>query len=128
MNIVDFDSWRGRDRRGYWFNPDVLAELGAAVGPDACREIVEDAMLMVTERLISIDHSLRRKDLPRAERLAADVAASAARVGMNSVAAQAEALRDCAARGDEVAACAVGARLMATGEASLMAHAAGCTG
>lgn len=126
MNIVDLNARRGRDRQGMFFNQDVLAELGAAVGPDMCREIVEDAMLMVTERLISIDHALRRKDLSRTARLAEDVSASAARVGMNAVAAQAEALRDCARRADTVAATAVGARLLHTGEASLLAHAAGC--
>ena len=125
-NIVDLNAVRGRDRQGLWFNPDVLAELGAAVGPDMCREIVEDSMLMVTERLISIDHALRRKDLSRTARLAEDVAAAAARVGMNAVSAQAEALRDCARRADRVAAAAVGARLLHTGEASLLAHAAGC--
>ncbi|MGG7567365.1 hypothetical protein ACQ5SO_14535 [Rhodovulum sp. DZ06] len=128
MEVVELSARRGRERAGLFFSPDVLAELGAAVGPDMCREIVEDAMLMVTERLISIDHALRRADMAKIERLSGDVAASAARVGMSTVAAQAEALRDCARRADDVACAAVGARLLSTGEASLLAHAANCVG
>ena len=128
MNVVDLNARRVNRVQGMWFNPDTLAELGAAVGPDMCREILEDAMLMVTERLISIDHALRRGDLSKTGRLAGDVAAAASRVGMCAVAAQAEALKDCACRADDVAASAVGARLLHTGEAALLAHAANCAG
>jgi hypothetical protein len=114
--------------RGPILNPDVLAALGFAVGPQMCREIVEDAMMMVTERLIGIDHALSRGDLSRAGRLAADVCATAGRIGMSTVSVQAEALRDCARRADDIAAQAVGARLLRTAEAALINHHSDLTG
>lgn len=128
MNIVELSAKRRGDRRGAAFNSDVLAELGCAVGPDHCREIVEDSMLMITERLISIDHALRRRDMTRIARLCEDVVSSASRVGLGAVAAQATALLDCARRADDIACAAVGQRLLRTGEASLIAHHGGAFG
>jgi hypothetical protein len=120
--VVKLSDRRSYSTRGPSLNPDVLAALGFAVGPDMCREIIEDALMMVTERLISVDHALRRGDLSKAGRLGEDICATAGRIGMGSVAAQAEALRDCARRADNIAAQAVGSRLLRTGEASLIAH------
>lgn len=128
MEIVELNAKRRVEPRGPSFNSDVLLELGCAVGPDHCREIVEDSMLLITERLISIDHSLRRRDMTRIQRLADEVAAAAARVGLGAVAAQATALGDCARRADATACAAVGHRLLKTGEACLMAHHDGCVG
>lgn len=126
--VVKLSDRRSHSTRGPSLNPDVLAALGFAVGPDMCREIIEDALMMVTERLISVDHALRRGDLSKAGRLAEDICAAAGRIGMGAVAAQAEALRDCSRRADEIAAQAVGSRLMRTGEASLIAHHGDLTG
>jgi hypothetical protein len=126
--VVKLSDRRHHRVGGPVLNSDVLAALGFAVGPEICREIIEDAMLMVTERLIAIDHALRRGDLSRAGRLAGDVCASAARIGMTAVASQAEALRDCARRADDIAAQAVGMRLLRTGEESLISHQDDLTG
>lgn len=128
MEIVELNARRRREPRGACFNSDVLMELGSAVGPDHCREIIEDSMLLITERLISIDHAIRRSDMNKIARLAEDVSAAAAKVGLGAVAAQATALFDCARRADDIACAAVGHRLMQTGEASLLAHHGGCVG
>ncbi|MFT4793387.1 MAG: hypothetical protein ACJAVR_002015 [Paracoccaceae bacterium] len=126
--VVKLNERRSHSMRGPSLNPDVLAALGFAVGPEMCREIIEDALLMVTERLISVDYALRRSDLNKVGRLAEDICAVAGRIGMGAVATQAAALRDCARRADDIAAQAVGSRLLRTGEASLMAHHGDLTG
>jgi HPt (histidine-containing phosphotransfer) domain-containing protein len=95
--------------------------LEAALGPEACAELVEDAVLEAADRLGAIERALEAEDFTAAGRAARSLAEGAGRIGLSPVAAQARALAECCARLDRTAALATGQRLLRTGEAALYA-------
>ncbi|MEM6742668.1 MAG: hypothetical protein AAF676_02890 [Pseudomonadota bacterium] len=98
---------------------DTIAALEAEMGPRACAEVMEEGLIAATERLVAIERSLEDEDWTRSARAARELTGVAERIGLSSVAAQAEALRQCCERLDRIAAHAVGQRLLRTGEAAL---------
>ncbi|HKK36558.1 MAG TPA: hypothetical protein VJ994_09730 [Paracoccaceae bacterium] len=101
---------------------DAMDALEAALGPQACAELVEDAVLEAVDRLGAIERALGERDFTRAGRAARGLADGAARIGLSPLVAQARALAECCARLDRTAAAAVGQRLLRTAEAALFAE------
>ncbi|MFO7856376.1 MAG: Hpt domain-containing protein [Paracoccaceae bacterium] len=102
---------------------DAIDALEAALGPQACAELVEDTVLEAIDRLGAIERALGDKDFTRTGRAARELAEGAARIGLSPLAAQARALAECCARLDRTASAAVGQRLLRTGETALFAGA-----
>ncbi|WP_339949329.1 hypothetical protein [uncultured Albimonas sp.] len=100
---------------------EALKALEDALGPDECAELVDDGLLEATDRLVAIERALEEESWSRLGRLARELALIAPRIGLTSLALQAEALEDCCQCLDRTAAHAVGQRLLRCGEAALSA-------
>jgi len=98
---------------------DAIAALEAVMGPEATAYAFEDGMIEATERLVTIERALEEENWTRVARAARELSGIAARVGLVSVAGQAEALERCCEALDRHAAHAVGQRLLRTSEAAL---------
>lgn len=117
MTIVKLMPKRPPDSGLRLLDFDVIEALARnADGQDDLR----DRWQLIMERLISIDHALRREDPVRIARLARNLAGLAGSSGLPAIQAQARALADCADLHDHAAAAATGLRLLATGEATLL--------
>ena len=100
---------------------DVIAALEAALGPDLCAEVLEDGLCVAVDRLAAVEKALAEDDFTRMARCARELSRVADRIGLPSLASQADALEECCAALDRVAAHAVAGRLLRTGEIALSA-------
>lgn len=95
--------------------------LRDTLGEAACADFLEDACFRMTEELAGLETPLSAGAAELVRERAGAVAALAGQVGLPLLARAAEALADCAGRGDRVAMRATGARLLRVGEESLFA-------
>jgi len=98
---------------------DAIEALESALGPDLCVEVVEDGILQAADRLIVIERAMEAEEWRAVVRAARELAAITARIGLAPIASQAESLEECCLSLDRIAAHAVAARLLRTGEAAI---------
>ncbi len=99
---------------------DAIEALRDAVGPHLCREIVEDGVLQITERLSALEQAAEAEDWRLIARLAHDLIAVPGQIGMMELSNQARALLDICDAHDAVALKSVAARVLRTGRDALM--------
>lgn len=93
--------------------------LRQSLGDLRCREVVEEVVFHLTERLQSLTAALEAGDNPEAQRFAARLAGLSEQVGLADFSRVARDLVQCLAQDDPIATGAVGARLLRLGEDSL---------
>lgn len=93
------------------FDPSSIATLRRSRGEERVREIVEEVIFHLTDRLGLLSQAMSAGDRPLARALAGRLAAASEQVGLVGFARVARDLGACLARGDAVAAAAVAARL-----------------
>lgn len=96
-----------------------LAVLRQALGEKRCREVVEEVVFHLTDRLAQLKTALETGDAVEMQVLASRLASLSEQVGLGDFARVARDLGSCAAAGDTYAIGAVGARLQRLGEDSL---------
>lgn len=93
--------------------------LKESLGDRRCREVVEEVVVHLTDRLSRLEAALRAGDAAVAFQLAARLASLSEQVGLLDFARVARDLGDCLDAGDATATAAVAARLSRLGEESL---------
>jgi hypothetical protein len=96
-----------------------IAVLRQSLGPKRCREVVEEVVFHLTERLTLLEKAVSAGDVAEAGRLAARLASLSEQVGLSDFARVARDLCICLDARDETATAAVAARLIRIGEDSL---------
>lgn len=94
--------------------------LRQSLGDERCREVVEEVVFHLTDRLGLLRTALDAGDAAEARRLAARLASLSEQVGLADFARVARDLDACLGGGDRTATAAVAARLMRIGEESLL--------
>lgn len=100
---------------------DTLSDLYGDMGPSAAEEAVCRAMEELALRLAEVERAFRSDDWPRMSRVLRRVIAIARQIGMVGLVRVARDCRACLEAGDSVALAATLARLLRTGEGSLLA-------
>lgn len=98
-----------------------LGVLRQALGDKRCREIVEEVVFHLSDRMASLKVALESEDLAEAQTLTSRLASLSEQVGLIDFARVARDLSRCLGTGDVHATGAVAARLMRLGEDSLFA-------
>lgn len=93
------------------FDPASIATLRRSRGEERAREIIEEVIFHLTDRLGLLNQAMTAGDRPLARALAGRLAAASEQVGLVGFARVARDLGACLARGDAAAAAAVAARL-----------------
>jgi hypothetical protein len=93
--------------------------LRQSLGDQRCREVVEEVVFHLTDRLGQLKTALAAGDAAEAQVLASRLASLSEQVGLADFARVARDLGACLAAGDRIATGAVGARLVRLGEESL---------
>jgi hypothetical protein len=93
--------------------------LRQSLGDQRCREVVEEVVFHLTDRLGLLQGALADGNAADAQALASRLASLSEQVGLADFARVSRDLCDCLAAGDRVATAAVGARLIRLGEDSL---------
>ena len=93
--------------------------LRQSLGDQRCREVVEEVVFHLTDRLGLLQTALAERNGAEAEVLAARLASLSEQVGLADFARVARDLSGCLRREDATASAAVGARLVRLGEESL---------
>jgi hypothetical protein len=93
--------------------------LRQSLGASRCREVVEEVVFHLTERMSRLEAALIAGDVPEAVRLAARLASLSEQVGLADFSRVARELGTCLDAGDATATAAVLARLLRLGEGSL---------
>jgi hypothetical protein len=93
--------------------------LRQSLGDRRCREVVEEVVFHLSDRLSLLKAALDAEDGVEAQALALRLASLSEQVGLADFARVARDLGVCLAAGDRIASGAVGARLMRLGEESL---------
>lgn len=96
-----------------------IAVLRQSLGEQRCREVVEEVVFHLTDRLSLLEKALDDDDPAEAERLASRLASLSEQVGLADFARVARDLACCLLAEDHMATAAVAARLMRLGEESL---------
>jgi hypothetical protein len=106
-------------REGVVLDTAAIALLRRSLGDQRTREIVEEAVFHLSDRLGLLREALDAGDAAAARALAERIAALATQVGLASFARVARDLAGCLGRGDAAATAAVAARLARQAEESL---------
>lgn len=93
--------------------------LRQSLGDQRCREVVEEVVFHLSDRLSLLQIALGANDAAEAEVLASRLACLSEQVGLADFARVSRDLGVCLRAGDRVATAAVGARLIRLGEDSL---------
>lgn len=93
--------------------------LRRSLGDQRCREIIEEVVFHLTDRLGLLDAALTEDRPTDAKALAARLAGLSEQVGLTDFARVSRDLAQCLQAGDRVATAAVAARLLRLGENSL---------
>jgi hypothetical protein len=93
--------------------------LRQSLGDQRCREVVEEVMFHLADRMRMIEEAMRNKEHAQVIVLAARLAGLSEQVGLTDYSRVARDLRKCVEAEDWIAAGAVGARLVRLGEESL---------
>jgi hypothetical protein len=96
-----------------------IAVLRQSLGPRRCREVVEEVVFHLTDRLTRLERALTEGDRAEAARLTGRLGSLSEQVGLADFARVARDLGHCLAGDDENATAAVAARLIRLGEDSL---------
>jgi hypothetical protein len=96
-----------------------LQVLRHSLGEQRCREVVEEVVFHLTDRLGLLRCALEAGDAAGAQVLASRLASLSEQVGLTNFAGVARDLGVCLTRGDQHATAAVAARLLRLGEESL---------
>jgi hypothetical protein len=96
-----------------------IAVLRQSLGEQRCREVVEEVVFHLTDRLSLLEKALEDGDGAEAERQASRLASLSEQVGLADFARVARDLAHCLVAEDPMATAAVAARLMRLGEDSL---------
>ncbi len=94
--------------------------LKQSLGPKRCREVVEEVVFHLTERLTLLEKALAENDVAEGSRLATRLASLSDQVGLSDFARVARDLGRCLDARDATATAAVAARLIRIGEDSLL--------
>lgn len=94
--------------------------LRQSLGDQRCREVVEEVVLHLTNRLGLLRTALDAGDAAEVQAIASRLASLSDQVGLADFARVARDLGACLAAGDATAAAAVGSRLIRLGEDSLL--------
>jgi hypothetical protein len=94
--------------------------LRQSLGDRRCREVVEEVVFHLSDRLGMLKTALEAEDAAEAQVLAARLASLSEQVGLADFARVARDLGTCIAARDPIATGAVGARLLRLGEDSLL--------
>jgi hypothetical protein len=97
-----------------------IAVLRQSLGAQRCREVVEEVVFHLTDRLGLLRAALDEANAADAQALASRLASLSEQVGLADFARVARSLCECLQAGDRVATAAVGARLLRLGEESLL--------
>jgi hypothetical protein len=93
--------------------------LRQSLGDRRCREVVEEVVFHLTDRLGLLETSLETGNTADSLAIALRLASLSEQVGLADFARVARDLGDCLSAGDRIATAAVGARLLRLGEESL---------
>lgn len=93
--------------------------LRRSLGDQRCREVVEEVVFHLTDRLSLLELALAKGNTAEAQALAARLASLSEQVGLSVFARVARDLVQCLDASDATATAAVGARLIRLGEESL---------
>lgn len=93
--------------------------LRQSLGDQRCREVVEEVVFHLSDRLVQLQTALAADAFGEAQVLASRLASLSEQVGLSDFARVARDLAGCVEAGDTVAAAAVAARLLRLGEDSL---------
>jgi hypothetical protein len=93
--------------------------LRQSLGDQRCREVVEEVVFHLSDRLGLLQTALGADNTVEAQTLASRLASLSEQVGLQDFARVARDLCTCLAAGDRIATTAVGARLVRLGEESL---------
>ena len=93
--------------------------LRQSLGAERCREVVEEVVIHLTDRLSRLENALAKGDAAEAVRLATRLASLSEQVGLADFARVSRDLGACLDAGDAIATAAVAARLVRLGEDSL---------
>ncbi len=93
--------------------------LRQSLGDQRCREIIEEVVFHLSDRLSLLQTALESGDAAEAQMLASRLASLSEQVGLSVFARVSRDLGACLAQGDRIAAAAVEARLVRLGEESL---------
>jgi hypothetical protein len=96
-----------------------IAVLRQSLGPRRCREVVEEVVFHLADRLTRLETAMKEGDAAEAARLTGRLASLSEQVGLADFARVARDLGRCLAHEDETATAAVAARLIRLGEDSL---------
>ena len=96
-----------------------LAVLRQSLGDQRCREVVEEVVFHLTDRLAQLQASLDGRGAGDGQALSLRLASLSEQVGLADFARVARDLAACLGASDTIATAAVGARLMRLGEDSL---------
>ena len=96
-----------------------LLVLRQSLGDERCREVVEEVVFHLTDRLNQLQAALEAADTADAQVLSARLASLSEQVGLADFARVARDLAECLAAGNAIATAAVAARLLRLGEDSL---------
>jgi hypothetical protein len=93
--------------------------LRQSLGDQRCREVIEEVVFHLTDRLSLLQKALDAENRPEAHVLSSRLASLSEQVGLADFARVARDLSDCLKSGDAIATAAVAARLIRLGEESL---------
>jgi hypothetical protein len=96
-----------------------IITLRQSLGDQRCREIVEEVVYHLSDRLAQLETALEAADMSAMEGLVARLAGLSEQVGLANFARVARDLRGCIEVGDRTATFAVASRLIRLGEDSL---------
>jgi hypothetical protein len=100
-------------------DPSRIEVLKQSLGAERCREVVEEVVFHLTDRLTRLEDALRAQDVAESIRLATRLASLSEQVGLADFARVSRDLGACLDAGDPIATAAVAARLMRLAENSL---------
>jgi hypothetical protein len=96
-----------------------IAVLRQSLGHQRCREVIEEVVFHLTDRLGLLQAALAADNVAEAQALASRLASLSEQVGLSDFARVSRDLAACLAAGDAIATAAVGARLIRLGDESL---------
>ncbi|PIB23287.1 hypothetical protein BFP76_08540 [Amylibacter kogurei] len=99
--------------------PEILTELQREMGLQNCQDVVERAVLELSDRLWNLENQLKKHNLPEVQRIANSLIAISQQIGLTEFASVAQSLANSISHADQTTVRAIAARLLRVGEVSL---------
>ncbi|GHA47329.1 hypothetical protein GCM10008927_10180 [Amylibacter ulvae] len=99
--------------------PEILVELQREMGLQNCQDVVERAVLELSDRLWNLENQLKQHNLSEVQRISNSLIAISQQIGLAEFAAVAQNLANSISQSDKTTVHAIAARLSRVGEASL---------